>query len=112
MPLKWHGCLISLSLYGREGYVFLALTRDDIDMAIMKGKIVLVTGATSGIGKACACAFAQLGAKLILVARNRRKLAEVEHAIKQQYNIDIHSICVDLTKNTKLINAVTALRHK
>lgn len=39
----------------------------------MKGKIVLITGATSGIGKAAAVSLAQSGASLILLGRNEKK---------------------------------------
>ena len=40
----------------------------------MKGKLVLITGATSGIGESCARKFANLGCNLILNGRNREKL--------------------------------------
>lgn len=39
-----------------------------------KGKVVAVTGATSGIGKACAAAFAKAGAHVALIGRDRTKL--------------------------------------
>lgn len=39
----------------------------------MIGKVCLVTGATSGIGKATACALARMGATVILVGRNETK---------------------------------------
>jgi NAD(P)-dependent dehydrogenase (short-subunit alcohol dehydrogenase family) len=42
----------------------------------MTGKICLVTGATSGIGAATALALARLGATVLLVGRNERKLAQ------------------------------------
>jgi 3-hydroxy acid dehydrogenase / malonic semialdehyde reductase len=43
----------------------------------LKGKIVFITGASAGIGEACAEVFAEAGAKLILMARRQEKLAEV-----------------------------------
>ena len=43
----------------------------------LKGKIILVTGASSGIGAATALAFAAEGARLLLAARRPGKLAEV-----------------------------------
>ena len=43
----------------------------------MKGKTVLVTGATSGIGKVAAQALAGMGAQVVAVGRSREKLAEL-----------------------------------
>ena len=40
----------------------------------MKNKVVIITGASSGIGKACAWVFAQAGAQVVLAARNLKKL--------------------------------------
>src|SRR5919205_811663 len=42
------------------------------------GKVALVTGATSGIGQACAIAFAQGGAKVVCVGRKNEALKELE----------------------------------
>ena len=40
----------------------------------MKNKVVIITGASSGIGKACSWAFAEAGAQVVLAARNLKKL--------------------------------------
>ncbi|WP_461642791.1 SDR family oxidoreductase [Labilibaculum euxinus] len=47
----------------------------------MKQKIVVITGASSGIGKALALEFASRGSKIVLAARNLEKLKEVEESI-------------------------------
>ena len=47
-------------------------------------KIVLITGATSGIGLACARKFADNGDKLILTGRNAQRLAEVKAALTEK----------------------------
>ena len=48
----------------------------------LRGKVVLITGATSGIGAAIAREAAARGAISLLVGRNAEKLAEVEHSIR------------------------------
>ncbi len=48
-----------------------------------KNKVVLITGASSGIGKQTAMEFAKLGANIILVARRKDKLEQVENELKE-----------------------------
>ena len=48
-----------------------------------KGQCVVVTGATRGLGKACAMAFAAQGADLVLVARSPEDLSRVEAEIRE-----------------------------
>ena len=43
-------------------------------MSILQGRVVVVTGASSGIGEACALAFAAKGAKVVLAARRAERL--------------------------------------
>ena len=43
-----------------------------------KNKVVVITGASSGIGEATALKFAKKGANVVLVARRKEKLLEVE----------------------------------
>lgn len=50
-------------------------------MKSLEGKIVFVTGASSGIGKATALAFAQEGAKLLLCARRLKRLEELKQPL-------------------------------
>jgi 3-hydroxy acid dehydrogenase / malonic semialdehyde reductase len=62
----------------------------------LKGKIVFVTGASSGIGAATALAFAAEGARLLLAARRAAKLAEVASQALERGAMAVHSINLDV----------------
>ena len=52
-------------------------------------KLVFITGASSGIGEACARIFAKNGCRLILNARNEGKLNALKDELVAEYNSDI-----------------------
>ena len=52
-------------------------------------KIVFITGATSGIGKACAYKFAQGGYSLLLNGRKPELLEELKNELEKQYAVDV-----------------------
>src|SRR5213080_3916742 len=51
-------------------------------MALLDNRVALVTGASQGIGRACALVLAEGGATVALAARNREKLAQVAGEIE------------------------------
>jgi NAD(P)-dependent dehydrogenase (short-subunit alcohol dehydrogenase family) len=58
------------------------------------GKVIVITGASSGIGRQCALRCSEMGARLILMGRNVERLTETKDALA---NKDIHQLCaVDL----------------
>ena len=60
-------------------------------------KIVLITGATSGIGLACARKFAENGDKLILTGRNEHRLAE----LKKELDTEVITLAFDVRDREK-----------
>jgi len=63
----------------------------------LKDKIVIITGASSGIGKSLAIEFAKRGANLILAARQFVTLCELAQSIEQQYGIKSVAVQCDVT---------------
>jgi len=55
----------------------------------LKGKTILITGASAGIGEACAQIFAQQGANLILTARREEKLLQLAKTLKENYQVQV-----------------------
>ena len=75
----------------------------------MKNKIVFITGASSGIGEACARKFASQGANLILNARNMSKLVELKNELAGKYNIQVHLLPFDVRDRNVVTNAIQSL---
>jgi NAD(P)-dependent dehydrogenase (short-subunit alcohol dehydrogenase family) len=66
----------------------------------LSGKLIIVTGASSGIGRQCAISCSQQGAKVVLFGRNEERLAET---LKQMENDKLHLVCqIDLTEFGKV----------
>ena len=63
---------------------------------IMKDKVIIITGASSGIGKALAFECSKRGGKLVLCSRNETKLMEVGEALKKD-NADLLLVKADVS---------------
>lgn len=72
----------------------------------------MVTGATSGIGKATAKLLANNGFDVILTGRRNEKLAETEALIKSACNSEVLSLCFDIRKNEEVVKAFDSLPEK
>jgi NADP-dependent 3-hydroxy acid dehydrogenase YdfG len=59
-------------------------------------KIVLITGATAGIGRACAVKFAAAGFDLIITGRRNERLIELRSELEKQYGIEALTLCFDV----------------
>ena len=68
----------------------------------LNNKIILITGASSGIGEACARLIAQEGGKLILVARRKERLDALVKDLAEMYSTDCLTHGLDIRDNTAI----------
>lgn len=74
---------------------------------IMKNKTALITGATSGIGRATAIQFAKNGIDLILCGRRQNRLEEVKESLSSFCNI--HTLNFDVRDKEKVFSEINSL---
>ncbi len=60
----------------------------------LKDKVVIITGATSGIGEACAVIFGKEGARIVITGRNREKL-DISSKVLRDNNIEFLAVLAD-----------------
>ena len=78
-------------------------------MSTLKKKIVLITGASSGIGKACAEKFAAEGANLILTARRFDRLQSLSKNLIEKYSINTLPLELDVRDANAVTNTLSNL---
>lgn len=77
----------------------------------MKNKIVLITGATSGIGRACAHKFASMGADIILNGRKVELMEEIKNELIAM-GVDVLLLPFDVRDREAMRSAVDSLEGK
>ena len=77
-------------------------------MGSLKDKVVVVTGASSGIGKSVALALAQQGVILCLLGRDPSSLEAVSHQAKQSTDV-VHCYRVDLTVDREIVDCFKSI---
>ena len=75
----------------------------------VKNNIVLITGATAGIGKACAELFAEHGSRIILAARRTDRLREIAADLKSRFNAETFELTVDVSQSAQVEQAIKSL---
>ena len=76
---------------------------------MIKNKVALITGASSGIGKATAIEFAKLGANLILTARRVEKIQELASQLEQEYGVKVLALKLDVQDSAMVEKTITNL---
>ena len=78
-------------------------------MQRLTNKIVFITGATSGIGKACAEQFAAAGAHVIITGRRLERLTTLAAELAAKYKIKTLAIELDVSQQEQVKNAIQSL---
>ncbi len=71
--------------------------------------IVLITGATSGIGRSCAEKFAETGHSLILTGRRKEKLINISEKLTKEYGIKVLPLAFDIRIKKDVFQAIDNL---
>jgi NADP-dependent 3-hydroxy acid dehydrogenase YdfG len=72
-------------------------------------KIALITGASAGIGEACAHTFAREGYNLILTGRRMKRLEDLAQHLNNKYNIEVAVSSFDIRSREQVINNLEGL---
>jgi 3-hydroxy acid dehydrogenase / malonic semialdehyde reductase len=78
---------------------------------LIQDQTVFITGASSGIGKACAEQFAMLGVNLVISARRIDRLTALAHELSSQYGIKCRTIQLDVQKSEQVTEIFKILEH-
>lgn len=75
----------------------------------LKNKTVFITGASAGIGKACAELFAESGARILVCARRVDKLNALVQHLQSTYQVDAYGFVLDMADAKQIQKTVAAL---
>jgi len=78
----------------------------------LKDKVVFITGASSGIGKSCARAFAAEGARILMCARRADRLKEFAAELKKEFGVPVHHFALDVRDQPAVERAVGSLANE
>jgi 3-hydroxy acid dehydrogenase/malonic semialdehyde reductase len=78
-------------------------------MTSLKNKIVFITGASSGIGKATAQKFAEIGADILICARRIDKVKSLAEELQKQFSVKTHAFQMDVRNQKKVESTLNEL---
>lgn len=77
----------------------------------LKGRVAVITGASSGLGRQMVYAFANQGADLVLIARRIERLNEIKIDLENK-DVNVLTIKCDVTSTSEIANAVKLTKEK
>ena len=75
-------------------------------------KIVFITGATSGFGKACAVKFAEAGYDIIINGRREDRLQQLKKDIEEKFSVGVLPLPFDVSKRQEVFKAINTIPAK
>lgn len=72
-------------------------------------RTVFITGATSGIGKACAERFAASNDNIIITGRRQERLEEISRELQNRFNVRVHTLNFDVQDRAAVVSAIEGL---
>ena len=76
---------------------------------VQKNRTVFITGATSGIGKACAEKFAAAGDNIIITGRRADRLSELKNSLQKDFNVKVLEMVFDVQNRKEVFTAINNL---
>lgn len=99
---------LSLSSFPFRGKVVVQWKRSTKE-AQLKDLLVFITGASSGIGRACAEAFAKQGARLLLAARRLDRLETLAADLRTRFGVEVSCFQLDVTSRSEVETKLSQL---
>jgi 3-hydroxy acid dehydrogenase / malonic semialdehyde reductase len=78
---------------------------------VNRKKIIFITGATAGFGKAIAFKFAQYGYDLVITGRREERLRKMEKEITEEYGVRVISLVFDVRDKKTVSEQISSLPH-
>jgi len=98
---------------GLIGYTFYKLFKSkQISTIDGHGKTVLITGASSGIGKEFAYIYAEKGFNLVITSRSEDKLQQLADEVNQKYGVKVTVIPADLSDETEAVRLYEEIKKQ
>jgi NAD(P)-dependent dehydrogenase (short-subunit alcohol dehydrogenase family) len=78
----------------------------------LRDKVIIITGASQGLGEQFAHGFAESGANVVLAARTKPNLERIAEELKKQYKIQAFAVPTDVEKEKEIIQLVNVAVDK